>query len=180
MLLSAWFDFVKVWMQTLASLDPGTRASRKKECRVKLINVTRATIPNNEQSRNRRVRMKLALFYRVFSVGRRWMSSTMRNGDAFLLSALNRPRARTPARKEQIRDAKAIFDEAALRLIKHRRIRKCHSRGYRRIAFVSQRIERPEKEKCKRLTIRCEECCLYRKPSSRRNPRIPRRMQSLQ
>ena len=42
-----------------------------KECRVKLINVTRATIPNNEQSRNRRVRMKLALFYRVFSVGRR-------------------------------------------------------------------------------------------------------------
>lgn len=85
-----WLD--KVWIRC-HELDPGTQKSRKKEQRIKLINVIRATIPNNEQSRSRRVRMKLVLFYRVFSVARRWMSSTMRNDDAFLFSALNRARA---------------------------------------------------------------------------------------
>lgn len=39
----------------------------KEERSAKLINVTRATILNNEQSRRQRVRMKLVLFYRTFS-----------------------------------------------------------------------------------------------------------------
>ena len=65
------------------SFGRGVRKWIRVERMIKLINVTRATIPNNEQSRNRRVRIKLVLFYRVFSVARRWMSSTMRNGDAF-------------------------------------------------------------------------------------------------